>query len=163
MKNSIFNMNSDKTKNQIRRPPVYLIGAILLGGVFLLFAALSQADRWLFGGLGLFVLIYGFLTGRNDRVTYNESGITMYSILGKPFEKDWSTILDVDVVAEQLVSKRFFVGLVLHIKFLEGKGSSAKVYRFPYRDYIGIDDFLLFSASRLPEKRENKPEDSSAD
>lgn len=147
----IFNLHerTDQTKQQIKRSPSSLRETALFCGVCLFIAVLLPGDRWIILTASLFALLYGYLADCNDRVTYDETGITMYSVWGKPFKKSWNDILDIDVAEEPLISKQLFVGRVLRIRCKEKKGKTSVTYRFPYRYYIGIDDFLLFSLEHM--------------
>lgn len=154
----IFKKDIEQPNHQIRISSSCLHGSFLFCIGCLVAVALFQEDRWIFIGLALLVLLHGLLSFRNDRITYDETGITMYSILGKPFKTSWSAILNIDVVEEPLISKQLFIGRVLRIKCKEKVGSSVTIYRFPYRYYIGIDDFLMFSKSHLPSDHEQRKE-----
>lgn len=140
---SIYN-EMNQGKQQIRRPISYLYGTFLICAGCFFGAVLLQEDRWIFIGAALLALFHGLLSVRNDRLTYDEKGITLYSIWGKPFHKTWSDILSIDVVEEPLLSRRLFVGRVLRIKCMEKNGAAAMICRFPYRYYVGIDEFLSF-------------------
>jgi len=135
---------ANRSNQQIKRSVTCLLGTLLFCAGCLLAALLSQEDGWVFVGAGLFALIYGLLAVRNDRVKYDGTGITLYSVWGKPFHKNWSDVMNVDVVEEPLISKQLFVGRVLRIICKEKNGVCTTTYRFPYRYYIGINDFLSF-------------------
>lgn len=151
MKSCIFDKNMGQTDHQIRISPLCLSSSLLVSIGCLITAGFCPSDRWIYIGVALLALSYGFLAYRNDRVMYDDVGITMYSILGKPYKIRWTSILSIDIVEEPLISKRLFMGRVLRIKCMEKAGSSIMIYRFPYRYYIGIDDFLSFASSRLPD------------
>lgn len=144
---------------QIRRSVTCLLGTLMFCAGCLLAALLSQEDGWVFVGAALFALIYDLLAVRNDRVRYDDTGITLYSVWGKPFHKNWSDILNVDIVEEPLISKRLFVGRVLRIMCKEKNGACITTYRFPYRDYIGINDFLSFYSEFILHSPERCRED----
>lgn len=59
----------------------------------------------------VFFLMYGFVTDRNDRMAYDDQGIILYTVWGKAMPYDWSRIIKVDTVVEQLRERRFIVGL----------------------------------------------------
>ena len=144
-----INRGADQNNRQIRRSAACLRDSFLFGIGCILLIILSQDDCWIFVGAALLAQLYGFLTFKNDRVVYDETGITLYSIWGKPFVIRWNDVLDICVIEEPLISKQLFIGRVLHIKCVDGKRQSAKSYRFPYQYYIGIDDFLSFVTSRF--------------
>ena len=116
---------------------------LFCAGCFLI-AILTREDKMLFITIALLALCYSLLTVRNDRLTYNDTGITIYTLLGKTFFKPWSDILSVEICEEPLISRQLFIGRVMRIKCTEKKGPTPAVYRFPYRYYVGVDDFLSF-------------------
>ena len=144
-----FDKDMGQTDHQIRISPLCLYSSLLVSIGCFIAAGFCPSDRWIYIGVALLITFYGFLMSRNERVTYDEIGITMHSILGKSFKISWTSIISIDVVNEPLISKQFFIGRVLRIKCMEKEGSSATIYRFPYRYYLGIDDFLSFSSSHL--------------
>ena len=136
-----------QTIHQICRPVSSLYEVFLFCTVCVLAALLSREGKFIYIIAVLIALPYGLLTVRNERLEYNESGITLFSIWGKPFNIDWCDVRNVVVVEEPLVSKRLFVGHVLKIQCFVKHSSSVVTYRFPYRYYIGIDEFLSFYSS----------------
>ena len=149
MNECTFDKDMSQTDHQIRISPLCLYSSLLVSIGFLIAAGFCQSDRWIFILVALLGLFYVFLTARNDRVMYDEIGITMYSILGKPYKISWISILSIDVVEEPLISKKLLIGRVLRIKCIQKEVSSVTIYRFPYRYYLEIDDFLSFSSSHL--------------
>lgn len=123
-----------------------LYGAFAVAACFLavfLLSVCSSASAWLFLGGAALMVCCGLFIDRNDRVTYDENGITLYSIWGKPVLYRWTQIRNVDTAVEQLLSKQFLVGLVLRISITESTGRDT-VYRFPFKYYSGIPNFLAF-------------------
>lgn len=133
------------TEQQVRHPVSYGYGAVLFGAGWLLAALLSPDSKVVFITAGSVTLLYGLLSFRNDRITYDEQGITLYSLWGKSFSIGWDKIVCIDVADEPLISKRFVTGQVLRIRCNEQNGQNT--YRFPYRYYTGIDAFLAFYQS----------------
>ena len=95
----------------------------------------------------VFFAMYGFLTDRNDRMAYDDQGVILYTIWGKAMPYDWSRIIKVDTAVEQLPERRYTVGLVLRIYVKEHNGEMM-TYRFPYKHYTGLNEFLAFSNCR---------------
>ena len=95
----------------------------------------------------VFFVMYGVLTDRNDRMAYGDQGIILYTVWGKAIAYDWSRIIKVDTAVEQLRERRFVVGLVLRICVKERNGEMT-TYRFPYKHYTGLNEFLAFSNCR---------------
>lgn len=95
----------------------------------------------------VFFVMYGFVTDRNDRMAYDDQGIILYTVWGKAMPYDWSRIVKVDTAVEQLPERRYNVGLVLRICVKERSGEMT-TYRFPYKHYTGLNEFLAFSNCR---------------
>ena len=95
----------------------------------------------------VFFVMYGVLTDRNDRVTYDDHGIILYSVWGKAMAYDWSRIVKVDTAVEKLRERRFIVGLVLRICVMERSGEMT-IHRYSYKHYTGLNEFLAFSNCR---------------
>ena len=95
----------------------------------------------------VFFVMYGFVIDRNDRMAYDDQGIILYTVWGKAIAYDWSRIVKVDTAVEQLPERRYNVGLVLRICFKERSGEMT-TYRFPYKHYTGLNEFLAFSNCR---------------
>ena len=98
----------------------------------------------------VYMVFYGIITDRNDRVAYDEQGVILYSIWGKPMPYHWSRVTKVDTAVEQLKDRRFIIGLVLRIHVKENNGKST-VYRFPFKYYTGLAEFLAFANCRRKE------------
>ena len=75
---------------------------------------------------------YGIITDRNDRMAYDEYGIVLFTLWGKPILYGWSRVVKVDTAVEQLTDRRFIIGLVLRICVKETNGKRT-VHRFPYK------------------------------
>jgi len=146
-----------KSKQQICLSPSFLRGLFLLCVGCLLAAVLPLEGSAFFVGTAMLMLVYGLLAFRNDRLEYDKSGITMYSILGRPFYISWCDIVGIKIVEEQLVSRQFLSGKVLRIECESKRYKHTKTYRFPYQHYIGIDDFLVFFRTHIANetKKEN--------
>lgn len=138
--------DNESSEPQIRQPISCLYGFCLLCSTFLAVALLFKADLFLCIGMSLFAILYGVLTYKNDRVTYNADGITFFTIWGKPYRKTWNEVHKVEIVIEPLISRQYMVGPVLKIQCLEQKRNRHAIttYRFPYKYYIGIEEFLSF-------------------
>ena len=89
---------------------------------------------------------YGAVTDRHDRVDYNEDGVTLYTVWGRPILYRWNRLL-VDTAVERLPEKRLDVGPVLRIHVWEDTGK-AVVYRYPFKYYTGLSEFLAFAHCR---------------
>ena len=98
----------------------------------------------------VFMVLYGIVTDRNDRVAYDEYGIVLHTIWGKPILYDWSRVEKVDTAVEQLKDRRFIIGLVLRIYVKETNGNIT-VHRFPFKYYTGLAEFLAFANCRTKE------------
>ena len=95
----------------------------------------------------VFMVLYGIVTDRNDRVAYDEYGIVLHTIWGKPILYDWSRVVKVDTAVEQLTDRRFIIGLVLRI-FVKETNGKITVHRFPFKYYNGLSEFLAFANCR---------------
>lgn len=138
-------------ERQIRRPISCLYGTLAISSGVLILAVFSLPDALIYLLMALVVLPYGLLTFRNDRVSYDEAGITLYNLWGKPYQKRWKEICKIDVVEEPLISRHLATGRVLRIYCIEKRGTVA-IYRYPYKFYICIDDFLSFVDSDSTEQ-----------
>lgn len=121
-------------------------------GLYAAFAAAGccLAAMVVFGSEGIhffvgavFMVIYGLTVDRNDRAAYDEQGMILYTIWGKPMPYHWSRITKVDTAVEQFRDRRFIIGPVLRICVKENNGKQT-VYRFPFKYYTGIAEFLAF-------------------
>lgn len=107
------------------------------------------------GSIGFFLLAaaffagYGVIMDRHDRADYDEDGITLYTVWGRPIPYRWNQIL-VDTAVEQLTDKRFIVGLVLRVHVWEDNGRTA-VYRYPFKYYTGLAELLAYANCRAKE------------
>ena len=113
-------------------------------------AACFLAALLIFGSEGVILLlgaasmfVYSIAIDRNARLEYDDDGITMYTVWGKPIPYRWSQIAKVDTAVEQLTDRRFIVGLVLRIRVIESTGKET-VYRLPFKHYTGLAEFLAF-------------------
>lgn len=95
----------------------------------------------------VFMVLYGIITDRNDRVAYDEYGIVLFTPWGKAMPYDWSRVTRVDTAVEQLTDRRFIIGLVLRICVKETNGKRT-VHRFPFKYYTGLNEFLVFANCR---------------
>ena len=131
---------------QIKRPKSCLYGSYLVGSAIFLGALLSKTDRVMWFCISLLVLLLGVLSFKNDRVEFDEVGITFFNIWGKPYSKTWDEVRNVEVLVEPLISRQYVVGPVLKIQCTDQKKNKYAVttYRFPYKYYIGIEGFLSF-------------------
>ena len=129
-------------KHQIRLSPFCVRNMLLFSSVCLFGAMLIREDKVFYVAAALGVLCYSLLAARYDKLEYDDTGITQYSLLGKPFFEPWSNILCVEIREEPLISKQFLIGRVLRIEC--ANRHSLTSYRFPYRYYTGIDDFYSF-------------------
>lgn len=98
----------------------------------------------------VFMVLYGIVTDRNDRMAYDEYGIVLHTIWGKAMPYDWSRVTRVDTAVEQLKDRRFIIGLVLRIHVKETNGNFT-VHRFPFKYYTGLAEFLAFTNCRTKE------------
>ena len=98
----------------------------------------------------VFMVLYGIITDRNDRVAYDDYGIVLFTLWGKAVLYDWSRVERVDTAVEQLTDRRFIVGLVLRIYVKETNGKIT-VHRFPFKYYTGLAEFLAFANCRRKE------------
>lgn len=131
-------------KAEIRRTKASgLYGAYASAACFL--AALlifgSEGVILLLGAASMFV--YSIAIDRNARLEYDDDGITMYTVWGKPIPYRWSQIAKVDTAVEQLTDRRFIIGLVLRIRVIESTGKET-VYRLPFKHYTGLAELLAF-------------------
>ena len=104
------------------------------------------------GSIGFFLLGaaffagYGIIMDRHDRVDYDGDGITLYTVWGRPILYRWNQLL-VDTAVERLPEKRLDVGPVLRVHVWEDCGK-ATVYRYPFKYYKGLAEFLAFADCR---------------
>ena len=121
-------------------------GLAAAAGCFVAWIIFGREDMTFAVGAVFFVM-YGVLTDRNDRMVYDDQGIILYTVWGKAIGYDWSRIVKVDTAVEQLPERRFIVGLVLRICVKERSGETT-TYRFPYKHYTGLNEFLAYSNCR---------------
>lgn len=139
-------IKDDSGNLQIKRPRSCLYGSYLIGSAILLGALLSKTDIFMCFCLSLLVVLLGILSFKNDRVEFDAAGITFFNIWGKPYSKTWDEVRNVEVLVEPLISRQYVVGPVLKIQCIDQKRNqySVTTHRFPYKYYIGIEEFLSF-------------------
>ncbi len=126
--------------HQIHPSKTYRRDALVMLGLIAFFSL------WELEGILTVIVIalaafYILQTLRNDRVDYDENGVTLYTIWGKPCFHPWNE-LKIEASEEILVSRQLSMGHVLRIC------TPKETHRFPYRHYTGIAAFLEFRESR---------------
>ena len=150
-----YHQERNQNKQQIKLSTSCVCSMLLFCSGCFFVAVLSREDKMLFVAIACLALGYSLLAARNDRLAYDNTGITLYTLLGKCFHKPWSDILRVEICEEPLISKQLFIGRIMRITCTEKKGLTTVIYRFPYRYYVGIDDFLSFYLVRSSEATEH--------
>ncbi|MBR7179963.1 MAG: hypothetical protein IKD27_10700 [Oscillospiraceae bacterium] len=130
-------MNTTVT-HQIHPTNTYRRDALVMLALIVFFS-LWEFDGIVSAIVIAFAALYIPLSLRHDRVDYDDTGITLYTIWGKPCFHPWSD-LKIDASEELLVSKQLSMGHVLRIR------TPKVTYRFSYRHYTGISEFLEFAA-----------------
>lgn len=141
-------LRNRQCERQICRSNTTLYSAVLFcAGIFIggMLLGVDSVMRYIVIAI---TLVYGVLVYRNDRMSYDSDGITLYSVWGKPFYISWNNVLKIEIWDEPLISKQLFVGRVLRISLIENQGRKTTC-RFPYQYYIGIEAFLSYYAEHV--------------
>lgn len=137
----------------VRHNRAYITGlwifTVLVVVVGALGVILFQNDTLPFAcGMVLVVAIsYSVMTNKNERITYNPNGITIYSLWGTPYFVPKSHLKSIEMTRESRILKPHVTWVVLKIQYvIIVKGKEVyQTQKFRQSSYIGLDRFMNYA------------------
>ncbi|MGN0113914.1 MAG: hypothetical protein ACI396_01150 [Acutalibacteraceae bacterium] len=134
-------MKKPDPKKQVRTKPLMFF---IVTPIVLVFEIIAILDHELFGIIfpAIFFLLF-ILMYTNEKMYYDDSGITLSNMLGRKFFISWNDVIAVENTIDDPRLTRGRPGIILKITYIAKNGKTENA-KFDHTYYSGLYEFMAF-------------------